>query len=84
VKPEVSHLRIFGCPAYIHLPEEKRTKMEPSNMKGVFMGYIETSKAYRIFVQALWRIMVSRDVRFEEDLAARKLHETLPMIERKE
>jgi hypothetical protein len=26
-KPEVNHLRIFGCPMYIHVPKEKRTKL---------------------------------------------------------
>jgi transposase InsO family protein len=30
IKPEVGHLRIFGCPVYIRVPKEKRTKMEPS------------------------------------------------------
>ena len=25
-KPEVSHLKIFGCPVYIHIPKDKRTK----------------------------------------------------------
>ena len=29
-KPEVSHLIIFGCPVYIHIPKEKRTKLDPS------------------------------------------------------
>jgi transposase InsO family protein len=29
-KLEVIHLRIFGCPVYIHVPKEKRTKLEPS------------------------------------------------------
>ena len=29
-KPEVIHLRIFGCPVYIHIPKEKRTKSDPS------------------------------------------------------
>ena len=28
-KPEVSHLRIFSCPVYIHIPKEKRTKLDP-------------------------------------------------------
>jgi hypothetical protein len=22
-KPSISHLRIFGCPAYVHVPDEK-------------------------------------------------------------
>ena len=28
-KLEVSHLKIFGCPMYIHIPKEKRTKLDP-------------------------------------------------------
>jgi hypothetical protein len=44
-KPEVGHLRIFGCPVYIHVPKEKRKKMEPSGKKGVFVGYSDKSKA---------------------------------------
>ena len=27
-KPEVIHLRIFGCSMYIHIPKEKRTKLD--------------------------------------------------------
>jgi hypothetical protein len=49
-KPEVSHLRIFGCLVYIHVPKEKRTKLEPSGKKGTFVGYSETSKAYKIYI----------------------------------
>jgi hypothetical protein len=48
-KPEVSHLRIFGCPIYTHVPKEKRTKLDPSGKKGIFVGYSESSKAYRIY-----------------------------------
>jgi hypothetical protein len=36
IKPEVGNLRIYGCPLYIHVPKEKRTKMEPSSKKGFF------------------------------------------------
>ena len=46
-KLEVSH-QIFGCPMYIHIPKEKRTNLDPSGMKGIFVGYIESLKAYRI------------------------------------
>jgi hypothetical protein len=49
-KPEASHLRIFGCLVYIHVPKEKRTKLEPSGKKGTFVGYNETSKAYIIYI----------------------------------
>ena len=26
-KPDISHIHIFGCPVYIHIPKENRTKM---------------------------------------------------------
>ena len=32
-KLEVSHLRIFGCLVYIHIPKQKRTKLYPSGKK---------------------------------------------------
>jgi hypothetical protein len=50
IKPEVGHIRIFGCPMYIHVPKEKRKTMDPLGKKGVFVGYIENSKSYRIYV----------------------------------
>ena len=40
-KIEVSHLRIFGYSMYIHIPKEKRTKLDPSGKKGIFVGYSE-------------------------------------------
>ena len=49
-KPEVSHLKIFGCPVYIHIPKEKRTKLDPSRKKGIFVGYYEVSKEFRIYI----------------------------------
>ena len=66
-KPEVGHLRIFGCQVYIHVPKEKRMKLEPSGKKGVFVGYRETSKAYRIYIPGTRLIEVNRDVTFHED-----------------
>jgi transposase InsO family protein len=58
-KPKVSYLRIFGCPVYIHVPEEKRTKLEPSGRKGIFLGYSETSKTYRIYRPGQRQIEIS-------------------------
>ena len=38
-KLEVSHLKIFGCPIYLHVPKEKISKLDPSGKKGIFVGY---------------------------------------------
>lgn len=48
-KTNVSHFQVFGSPLYIHVPKEKRKKLEPF-MKGVFVGYSESFKAYRMYV----------------------------------
>ena len=66
-KPNISHLHIFGCPLYIHIPKENRTNMEPSRKKGTFVGYNETSKAFKIYVPSERHVEVSRDVTFHEE-----------------
>jgi transposase InsO family protein len=38
-KPDVSHLRVFGCKASAHVPDEKRTKLESKSMPCAFLGY---------------------------------------------
>ena len=37
-KPAVDHMRIFGTLVYVHVPKEKRAKLEPSGKKGIFVG----------------------------------------------
>jgi hypothetical protein len=71
-KPEVGHLHIFGCITYSHVPYEKRTKMEPTTERKIFLGYSETSKAFCIYLPSSRKTVLRRDVRFEEDEAFRK------------
>jgi hypothetical protein len=71
-KSEVSHLKIFGCPLFIHIPKEKRNKLEPSGKKGIFVGYCEVSKAFRIYIPGHHHIEISRDVTFDEDATLKK------------
>jgi hypothetical protein len=64
----VEQLRIFGCPVYIHIPKDKRKKLQPSRKKGTFFGYNESSKAYKIYIPEKHKIEVSRDVTFNEKM----------------
>jgi transposase InsO family protein len=75
IKPEVWHLRIFGCPVYIHVPKEKGTMMEALGKKVVFVGYSENSKAYRIYVLGQRKIEVRRYVAFHEEATFKKSRE---------
>ena len=54
---------------YIHVPWERRTKLDPSEKKGVFVGYSESPKAYQIYIPEQRKIELSQDVTFEEDIA---------------
>jgi hypothetical protein len=76
-KPQVNHLRIFGCPVYVYFPKEKRSKLDPSGKKGIFVGYSETLKAYRVYIPSHKQVEISRDVTFDEDASfnnSRKCH----------
>lgn len=47
-RPDVSHLRIFGSRTFVHIPESLRKKLDPKSREGIFVGYSETSKAFRV------------------------------------
>ena len=65
-QPDVSNLKIFGCKAYVHVPKEKRSKLDFKSEAGIMVGYGSPStKGYRIFMPD-GGIVVSRDVIFDE------------------
>ena len=63
-KPNVSHFRVFGCPVYFRVPKEKRSKLNDFGKKGMFVGYSETSKAYRVYVLGQREVEICHDVTF--------------------
>jgi hypothetical protein len=64
-KPAVSHLRVFGCLAFGkelgHIG-----KLDGRSTPGVFIGYAEGSKAYRIIDPGTQRVRTTRDVVFDK------------------
>ena len=46
----VSHLRVFGCIAYAHVPNENRKKLDNKGEICIFVGYSEKSKAYELYI----------------------------------
>jgi hypothetical protein len=65
-KPDVSHLRVFSCIAYVHVLNEKRSKLDPKVEKCIFIGYSLEQKGYRCFNPSTQKLLVSRDVVFDE------------------
>ena len=66
-KPDISHLRIFGSTAFIHVPKIERHKLESKSFKCYFVGYSLTQKAYRFWDPVGRKIKISRDVIFDEN-----------------
>ncbi|WJZ92853.1 hypothetical protein VitviT2T_011828 [Vitis vinifera] len=67
VKPSVKHLKVFGSLCYLHVPSVKRGKLDERAEKGVFVGYAAESKGYRIYSLSRMKIVISRDVHFDEN-----------------
>ena len=69
IKQGVSHMRLFGCVAYAHIPDQLRKKLESKRKKCIFIGYSEESKAYRLYNPSTNKFVISRDVQFIEEEA---------------
>ena len=66
-KPKARHLRVFGCPAWVLIPEEKRTKHAKRAWQGVFVGYKEeTDKIYLVWNPTDKKVHEVRFVDFDE------------------
>jgi Reverse transcriptase (RNA-dependent DNA polymerase)/gag-polypeptide of LTR copia-type/Integrase core domain/GAG-pre-integrase domain/Domain of unknown function (DUF4219) len=65
VKPNLSHLRIIGSTAYVHIPKEKRIKLDTHSHKGILVGYGGTNQ-YKVWDLTRKDVVVSRDVVFIE------------------
>ncbi|GJZ47234.1 retrovirus-related pol polyprotein from transposon TNT 1-94 [Tanacetum coccineum] len=67
LKPTVSHLRVFESIAYVHVPSQRRSKLDDRSEKHVFDSYDKQSKGYKLYNLVTRKVAVSRDVEFEEE-----------------
>ena len=61
-RPDVSHIRIFGSIFNCHIHADTKKNLDPYGEKGLLVGYNETLKAYKVYILACKRIIVSMDV----------------------
>jgi hypothetical protein len=62
----LGHLRTFGCVAFIHVPIAKRGKLDKTSFKGVFVGYSQTVRQYRILNPLDMTVKRYSSVEFDE------------------
>ena len=65
-KPSVSFLRTFGCTGHVRKTKLVLTKLEDRSTPMVFLGYAEGTKAYRLYDPHRNKVLVSRNVVFDE------------------
>ncbi|KAL8122107.1 hypothetical protein AgCh_018736 [Apium graveolens] len=68
-KPDVSHLRVFGYVAYMKMHGVHTSKLDDRSKKTIYLGREPGTKACRLYDPVFEKILVSRDVVFEEQKA---------------
>ncbi|CAL9019831.1 unnamed protein product [Prunus brigantina] len=66
-KPGIAHLKVFGCLCHVLIPSVLRHKLEENSHKCIFMGYGLCEKGYRLYDPKTRKIILSRDVYFDEE-----------------
>jgi len=65
-KPDVSHLRVFGCKAFVHIPDKMHSKLSAKSLVCMFIRYAWQHKAYHLMHCPSGRFLKSRDVIFNK------------------
>ena len=66
-KPNLSHLRAFGCVCFIHNNDKDNLgKFDAKSDEGIFLGYSSQSKAYKVLNKRTNRVEESVHVVFNE------------------
>ncbi|KAL4292152.1 hypothetical protein GQ457_14G024210 [Hibiscus cannabinus] len=63
---DFSNLRIFGCPTYVHVPSDERSKLDAKSKKCIFLGYKKGVKGYKFWDPVAKKMVISRDAIFDE------------------
>lgn len=64
VKPNVSHLKTFGCIAFSHVPSHTIQILDDRALRRIFIGYSTESNTYKLYNFIIRKVIISRDVTF--------------------
>ena len=65
IRPDLSHLKVVGSRAWVHIPKEKRVKLDIRSWQGIFIGY-EGKNQYRIYNPRTGKVHITRDIFVDE------------------
>ncbi len=64
---DVSKIRIFGSKIMVHVPKQRRRKLDAKSIEMIFVGYDSNKKGYRCINPINNKLIISRDVIFFEN-----------------
>ena len=64
--PNLRHLRVFGSITYVHVPKEKRRKLDAKAEKCNLVGYSDEQKGHKCYNPRTKQARVSCDIVFDE------------------
>lgn len=64
----LNFLKTFGCTVYVLDKSPAKDKFAPRDMEGTFVGYADEAKGFRIWLTHGKRVIITRDVRFLNEL----------------
>jgi hypothetical protein len=65
-------LRVFSCPAYVHIPSEEWSKLDPKSRQCVFLGYGKRVKGYKFWDSTANKVVINRDMVFDENFMLKR------------
>jgi transposase InsO family protein len=65
-KPDIGHLRVWGCVAYVHVQKDKRQSLGPHMEKCIFIGYAEGYKGWKFYNPITKKVIISERADFDE------------------
>ena len=65
-KPNLSHLRVFGCRCWYTVPRGDVDKLDKRARASIMIGYARGSRGYKLWDVEDGKVVVSRDVKFDE------------------
>ncbi len=64
--PELHHLRVFGCTAFVH-QHDRRDKLDPTAIRGIYVGHNSVNDSATVYIPATHTTRDTVHVTFDED-----------------
>ena len=65
-KPDIGHLRVWGCVAYVHVQRDKCSSLNLHIDKCIFIGYPQGYKGWKFYNPATKKVIISERADFDE------------------